>query len=95
MIDLTVYFSSIGILGSFIVAFVIHNLKAAKKDYESKKLIAELQSENTKLKTTNIEIQNKISQYEAKEKRDNENKQIPQKPTRRVISKGVGWVKDY
>jgi len=47
------------------------------------------------LKDTIIEIQKKINEYEAKEKRNNENKQIPQKPTRRVISKGIGWVKDY
>ena len=59
MIDTTIYLTSIGILSAIIIAFVIHNLKSNKKDYESKKIITELKKQND-------ESQKEASEYKAK-----------------------------
>ena len=100
MIDLTKYFSTIGILSSIVIAFVIYSLKSHKKEFQSQqkilqlqKLVTELQTENSELKTANIKFQEKISQYETKTKRNTEGKEISHTSPRKIISKG--WVRNW
>jgi FtsZ-interacting cell division protein ZipA len=97
MIDLTIYLATIGILSAIIMAFVIHNLKTNKREYESQKRITELQKETNELKEYKIQylqLQNEIHQKESQQKRQ---KEIQKKDSQQLPPNkpSGGWVRNW